>query len=206
MNKRFAHIVGIAGGTGSGKTWLARFLKDALGSRAALVSQDWYYKDQPGVRGAKEKSLNFDHPRAIEHSLLVSHLDALRRGREVQTPRYDFATHRRARRAVPLSPAPVVILEGLFVLQQKSILKRLDHSVFVDLPADLRLIRRLRRDATERRIPVEETLRLYETFARPMHDRFVQPSATNARRVWLPLSERDFPRRFAAELKQLFLS
>jgi len=195
-------IVGIAGGTGSGKSWLANFVKAQLGSNAALISQDWYYKDQRNADRATKRSLNFDHPRALENGLLIGHLDALRRGRAVETPRYNYATHTRARRTVPLPPARVVIVEGLFVLQQKAILKRLDHSVFVDVPADLRLIRRLRRDAAERSIPVEETLRLYETFARPMHERFVEPSAASAQYVWRPLREQAFPVRFVDEIKQ----
>ena len=203
MKRAFARIVGIAGGTGSGKSWLAHFLMGELGPSAALVSQDWYYKDQSAA--ADPASLNFDHPRAFETGLLVGHLDALRRGRPVQTPRYDFATHTRAAQAIGLNPAPVVILEGLFVLHQKSILKRLDDSVFVDVPAAVRLERRLGRDVAERSIPTQETLRLYETFARPMHDRFVQPSAARARHIWRPLSERDFPERFAREIKQLLL-
>jgi uridine kinase len=204
MNRDSTRIVGIAGGTGSGKSWLAHFLMEELGARAALISQDWYYKDQSAA--ANPDTLNFDHPRAFETRLLVGHLDALRRGRPVQTPRYDFATHSRSANAVPLQPAPVVIIEGLFVLHQKAILKRLDDSVFVDVPADVRLKRRLSRDAAERSIPAQETLRLYETFARPMHERFVQPSAALARHVWRPLSERDFPERFAGEIKQLLFS
>jgi uridine kinase len=195
-------IVGIAGGTGSGKTWLANFVKTELGARATLISQDWYYRDQSGAGAAREQRLNFDHPRAVEHGLLLGHLDALRRGRAVETPRYSYATHARAARTVRLAPAPVVILEGLFVLQQRAILKRLDHSVFVDMPADLRLVRRLRRDADERHIPTGETLRLYESFVRPMHERFVEPSAAHAEHVWRPLKERGFPRRFVSEIKQ----
>jgi uridine kinase len=195
-------IIGIAGGSGSGKTWLANFVKAELGSSAALISQDWYYKDQRNAGGAKERSLNFDHPRALEHGLLISHLDALRRGRAVETPRYVFATHARERHTVPLAPARVVIVEGLFVLQQKAILERLDHSVFVDMPADLRLARRLRRDAAERSIRAEETLRLYETYARPMHERFVEPSAAHADHVWRPLREHAFPRRLVSEIKR----
>jgi uridine kinase len=204
MKARFAHVVGIAGGTGSGKSWLAHFLKAALGAGAALISQDWYYRDQSGAADAGR--LNFDHPRAFETGLLAAHLDKLRRGHPAQTPRYDFATHARAARAVALEPAPVLILEGLFVLHQKSIFNRLDDSVFVDVPADVRLMRRIRRDLAERSIPVDETLRLYETFARPMHERFVQPSAANAGRVWHPLADRNFPRRFAGEIKERFLS
>jgi uridine kinase len=208
MNKGFARIIGIAGGTGSGKSWLANFLKAELGARAAVLSQDWYYKDRSGTNRATEVSLNFDHPRAFETGLLLGHLDALRRGRRVETPRYDFATHSRATHAVPMEPAPVVIIEGLFVLHQKSILKRLDDSVFVEVPAQVRLERRLRRDAAERSIPPQETLRLYETFARPMHERFVQPSAARARHLWRPLNKRecDFPARFARELGQLLTS
>jgi uridine kinase len=203
MKNGFARIVGIAGGTGSGKTWLAHFLKAELGARAALISQDWYYRDQSAA--PNQAGLNFDHPRAFEMGLLVRHLDALRRGRAVETPRYDFATHTRAARAVPLHPAPVLILEGLFVLHQKAIFKRLDHSVFVDVPADVRLMRRLRRDLAERSIPEHETLRLYETFARPMHERFVQPSAARARHIWRALGEPDFPHRFARKIEQSLL-
>jgi uridine kinase len=205
MKRAFARIVGIAGGTGSGKTWLAHFLKAELGPGATLISQDWYYKDQSAAGRAKCATLNFDHPRAIETSLLVGHLDQLRQGRPVQTPRYDFATHTRIPRAISLDPAPVLIVEGLFVLHQKSIFNRLDHSVFVDVPADVRLMRRLRRDVAERSIPAQETLRLYETFARPMHERFVEPSAAWARHVWRPLCEHDFPARFASEIKELLL-
>jgi uridine kinase len=199
-------IVGIAGGTGSGKSWLANFVKSELGEKASLISQDWYYKDQGNARGEREESLNFDHPRAMENGLLIGHLDALRRGRAVEAPQYIFATHKRARRTMPVAPAPVVILEGLFVLQQKAILKRLDHSVYVDVPADVRLMRRLRRDAAERAIPAEETLRLYERFARPMHERFVEPSASHAEHVWRPLRDAAFPKRFVSQIKEdLFL-
>lgn len=199
-------IVGIAGGTGSGKTWLANFLRAELGARATLISQDWYYKDQSNADAAKRRSLNFDHPRALETGLLIGHLDDLRNGRPVETPRYNFSTHARALRTIPLHPAPVIILEGLFVLHQESILKRLDHSVFVDVPADVRLMRRLRRDVAERSIPTDETLRLYEAFARPMHERFVEPSAANARHVWRPLGDRHFPRQFLSEISELILS
>jgi uridine kinase len=202
--KECARIVGIAGGTGSGKTWLAQFLQAELGPRAALISQDWYYKDQSDA--AQSESLNFDHPHALENSLLLDHLEELRHGRPVQSPRYDFATHSRTQRTIPLYPAPILIIEGLFVLHEESILKQLDHSVFVDVPADVRLKRRILRDDAERSIPADETRRLYETFARPMHDLFVEPSAANARHVWRPLSERDFPDRFASEIKQLLLS
>ncbi len=197
-----ARVVGIAGGTASGKTWLANYLKERLGADAVCISQDWYYKDQSAAKGAEELALNFDHPGAIETSLLVEHLDALRGGQAVDAPRYDFATHARTGRTARLKAAPVVIIEGIFVLHEEAILRRLDHSVFVEVPDGVRFARRLERDAAERFIPANETLRLYETFVRPMHDHYVQPSAANARHVWRPLAENDFPRLFLDEIRE----
>jgi uridine kinase len=196
------HIIGIAGGSGSGKSWLARYLKDAFGANASVISQDWYYKDQSSTPSDRRDALNFDHPSAIENDLLLEHLDALREGQEVETPRYQFSTHSRDTVTVPVEPTRIVVLEGLFVLHEKAILERLTESVFVEVPADVRLVRRLRRDAAERAISTDETLRLYETFARPMHELFIQPSAVNASRVWHPLCEPTFPGRFAACVKQ----
>jgi uridine kinase len=197
-----SHVVGIAGGTGSGKSWLAKYIKSELGERAVCLLQDWYYRDQSAARGAEELALNFDHPDAIETGMFIEHLDALRSGHAVRTPRYDFATHSRLPRTVPTQSAPVVVVEGIFVLQEKEIVRRLDNSVFVDTPDDVRLARRLERDATERFIPAAETLRLYQTFVRPMHEEFVQPSAANARHVWKSLTDLDFPRRFVREIRE----
>jgi len=202
MMDQVTHIIGIAGGSGSGKSWLARYLKEALGADAVIISQDWYYKDQSSTPADRRCALNFDHPSAIENELLLEHLDALREGQPVRTPRYQFSTHSRHTETMPVEPARVVILEGLFVLHEKSILERLTESVFVEVPADVRLLRRLRRDSAERGISTEETLRLYETFARPMHELFIQPSTANARRVWHPLCEPTFPGRFASCIKQ----
>jgi uridine kinase len=199
MKKSF--VIGIAGGSGSGKSWLARFLRERLNGRSALVSQDWYYKDNGGSLDASK--LNFDHPRAIDTPLLVKQLDALRRGERIDSPRYDYATHARSEDWVPLAPAQFIILEGIFVLHYKQILRRLDLSVYVDLPADVRLLRRIRRDMNERGLPLEETLRLYENFVRPMHDRFVEPSSGRADRVWRPLRDRHFPARLAKHIHSL---
>jgi uridine kinase len=194
-------IAGIAGGSGSGKSWLAAFLLERLGSRCALICQDWYYKDQRQASAEQLANLNFDHPRAFDTALLIRHLDAVKRGQTIQTPRYDYTTHAR-HGGVACAPAPIVIVEGIFVLHQRAILRRLDFSVFVDTPADVRLVRRIRRDAAERGLPVEETLLLYERFVRPMHERYVQPSAARAAEIWRPLQDRQFPRRMAAKLKR----
>jgi uridine kinase len=195
-------FVGIAGGTGSGKTWLADYLRRGLGRRAAVISHDWYYRDRAGLSATARKAVNFDHPRALETALLVRQLDALGRGDAAESPRYHFATSRRAAKRVKLNPAPVLIVEGLFVLYEKDIRNRLDVTVFVETAADIRLVRRIRRDAVERSIPVEETLRLYESFARPMHDRFVAPSSAHADHVWRTADDRQFPRRLIMEIKQ----
>lgn len=199
---RGTFIIGVAGGSGSGKSWLANFLHRELAGDAALISQDWYYKDRSKVDPRKKAALNFDHPQAFDTALLVRHLDALRQGKPIETPRYDYRTHSRAAASVPLAPARVIVLEGLFVLHHAPVLRRLDHSVFVDVPADVRLMRRIRRDAAERGLAVDETLRLYENFARPMHERFVQLSASRAHRVWNALDDSHFPKQLAAELKK----
>jgi uridine kinase len=195
-------ILGIAGGTGSGKSWLAGFLRQELGTRAIVVSQDWYYKDRSGVGKAAKRALNFDHPRAFDTPLLVAHLDALAQGNAVEAPCYDYDTHARAARTRRLEPAPLIVLEGILVLHSAAVRRRLDHSVFVETPADVRLIRRLRRDAAERAIATDETLRLYETFARPMHERFVQPSAARAECVWRALEDTRFPRKFVTRARR----
>ena len=195
-------VIGIAGGSGSGKSWLAAHLARGLGRRATLLAQDWYYRDRTGVSRAAAKKLNFDHPNAIESKLFLRHLAALRRGEAVETPLYDYATHVRRTETRRVEPAPLLIVEGLFVLHDPRVAEQFDDSVFVDVPADVRLIRRIRRDAAQRAIDLDETLRLYENFVRPMHERFIAPSAARARKVWRPLDERGFPRQWLAKLRQ----
>ena len=202
MRKR-TRVIGIAGGSGSGKSWLAAHLAQKLGQRATLLAQDWYYKDRTGVSAEAAKKLNFDHPNAIESKLFVRHLAALRRGEAVDAPLYNYATHVRDAVTRRVEPAPLLIVEGLFVLHDPRAAELFDDSVFVDVPADVRLARRIRRDAAHRAIDLDETLRLYENFVRPMHERFVAPSAARARRVWRPLEERGFPRQWLAKLRQI---
>jgi len=196
-------IVGIAGGTGSGKSWLAQRLVEIFKDQARLKQTDWYYRDRSHVRGTARLRLNFDHPGAIEVPLLVRNLCALKRGETIEAPQYDYATHRRMKRTVTLAPASLLILDGLFVLHEPSIRKLLDYSIFLDVPADQRLILRIRRDRVTRRIGVEETLRLYETYARPMHERFVQPSRKHAAEIWSSLPTETQIQRLAKKLKRL---
>lgn len=194
-------IVGITGGSGSGKTWLANYLLEQLGDRAALISQDWYYHDRSALSPEEKLQLNFDHPQAFDGALLSRHLGSLRAGRPVALPRYDYATHRRLEGSLPLTKPDLLVLEGILILNNARLRAQLDLSVFVDVPADVRLVRRLRRDSAGRGIPVEETLRLYEHCVRPMHEKFIQPTARFADIVWNPEQDRRLPRSLAAQLK-----
>ena len=196
-------LIGIAGGSGSGKTWLADRLSRVFKNRAVLISQDWYYRDQAGLSRAAELKLNFDHPRAFDTPLLLKQLLELKAGRGVRTPRYEYGSHRQLDKTVPVASAPLILIEGIFILHEPRIRRLLDLSVFVDMPADIRLLRRIRRDTGGRGIPVEETLRLYERFVRPMHERYVQPSAAHATDVWMPLTDRGFPAKLALRLRKM---
>ena len=196
-------IIGIAGGSGSGKTVLADYLHRGLKGRALLISHDWYYRDGSHLSPAARLKINVDHPGALETSLLVSHLKKLKAGSSVDAPRYDYATQSRLPAKVTMSHAEIILLEGLFILHEERLRRLLDFSVFVDVPADLRLVRRIRRDTEKRGIPLEETLHRYERFVRPMHERYVQPSARHASRQWTPFTDPDFPKKFLKELKGL---
>lgn len=199
-----AYVLGLSGGSGSGKSWLATFLKQRLKDKAVIVCQDWYYKDNGHLPPAAAKKLNFDHPDAIDSGLFLRHVDHLRAGRAVEAPRYDYATHARLKEIHTVRPAPLLILEGLLVLHDARLRRRLDLSVFIDCPADLRLIRRVRRDVEHRRVDLEETLRLYEHCVRPMHEEFIQPTSRHATWLWRQEEDRRFPqtllRRLLAKL------
>jgi len=196
-------LVGIAGGSASGKSELAKLMADRLRDHAVLVSQDWYYRDRSELPPAEKLKLNFDHPSAFDHALLHRHLIALKAGQAVRVPQYDYVTHARTASHAHLSPRSIILLEGLLVLHDPRIRALLDFSVFIDVPADTRLLRRLHRDVTARGLPFEETLRLYEHCVSPMHERFVQPSACHANVVWNQAKDRHFPKRLTQQLKAM---
>ncbi len=185
--------LGISGGSGSGKSWLAGYLKKALGSSAVIVGQDWYYCDNGSVTGEAARKLNFDHPKAIENSLLCRQLQSLLEGRTIQAPCYDYASHARLKETRQVEPGPLIILDGLLILAEPKIRALLDFSVFIDAPADERLLRRIRRDVEHRRVDLEETLRVYEHCARPMHEKYIQPSASHATWIWRQQEDERFP-------------
>lgn len=170
-------IVGLAGGSGSGKSTVVGAIVDALGPETvAVLPHDAYYHDLSNVPVQQRQALNFDHPNAFDDELFTSHLRALRRGEAVEVPTYDFAAHTRADRVHHLQPRPVVLAEGILLFASATLRDLLDVKVFVDTEADLRLLRRLRRDVAERGRTVESVLSQYEDTVRPMHLEFVEPS------------------------------
>lgn len=170
-------ILGVAGGTGSGKTTVVRSILDAVGEdRIALIEQDSYYRDVDWRSEADLLQHNFDHPSALDSDLLVSHLAALKAGHPVEVPIYDFVRHRRTPRTRRVMPLPVILLEGILIFVEPSQRELLDFKIYVDTDADLRLIRRLGRDMAERGRSVTDVLRQYLETVRPMHLEFVEPS------------------------------
>ncbi|HTQ81495.1 MAG TPA: uridine kinase [Thermoanaerobaculia bacterium] len=170
-------ILGVAGGTGSGKTTVARAILEAVGQhRIAFLEQDNYYRD---IEWGSEGELlhhNFDHPEALDDGLLIEHVAALRAGRPVEVPIYDFVRHRRTDKTRRVEPRPVVLLEGILIFVEPALRELLDFKIYVDTDADIRLIRRLGRDMAERGRSVDDVLRQYRESVRPMHLEFVEPS------------------------------
>ena len=170
-------ILGVAGGTGSGKTTVARAILEAVGAdRIAFIEQDNYYKDVQWRSEAELLHHNFDHPAALDNDLLVSHLIALKGGHPIEVPIYDFVRHRRTNRSRRVEPKPVVLLEGILIFVEPSLRALQDFKIYVDTDADLRLIRRLGRDMAERGRTVQDVIRQYLETVRPMHLEFVEPS------------------------------
>ena len=172
-----ALVVGIAGGTGSGKTTVAKTIAAALPARGvAMIEYDSYYRDRPDLSAEAAPLLNFDHPDALETELLVEHLGQLKAGRAVDVPIYDFKTHSRRVDSRRVEPAPVVIVEGILVFVDPRVRERLDMKIFVDTDPDIRVFRRIRRDMEQRGRTFEAIREQYYKTVRPMHLQFVEPS------------------------------
>jgi uridine kinase len=170
-------FVGIAGGTGSGKTTVASKLLDALPEGAAIIiDHDSYYKDRSGLPRHERDLLNFDHPDSLDNSLLVEHLDDLARGSAIETPLYDFVTHSRRKERRKVLPLPVIIVEGILIFADQEIRRRFDVKIFVDTDADIRAFRRVRRDMESRGRTFAQVDEQYHRTVRPMHLEFVEPS------------------------------
>jgi uridine kinase len=170
-------FVGIAGGTGSGKTTVAHNLKDALpADRVTMIAHDSYYRDRSALPAEERAQINFDHPDALDNALLVAHLDDLAANREVVVPTYDFRTHTRLADGRRAKPAPVVIVEGILIFAEPRIRERFDVKIYVDTDVDIRVFRRLRRDLESRGRTFAQADEQYHLTVRPMHIEFVEPS------------------------------
>ena len=174
-------VIGIAGGSGSGKTTVQRRVMERFGTRRiALLDHDAYYHDLAHLAPEQRARFNFDHPDALETDLLVDHLDRLLAGEPVEKPTYSFETHRRLDRTETVAPHPVILVDGILVLAEPALRVRMDVKLFVDAAADVRLMRRIERDLHERGRSIESVMDQYRRTVRPMHLEFVEPSKRHA--------------------------
>ena len=170
-------IIGICGGTGSGKTTVAnRILESVSKDEVIFLQQDSYYRNLDELPLDMRNVVNFDHPDAIDNDSLVEHLRALKRGEAVELPLYDFKTHSRRAETLHMEPRPILIIEGILIFAEQRLLDEMDIKVYVDTPDDIRFIRRLRRDVAERGRTAESVIEQYLSTVRPMHMQFVEPS------------------------------
>jgi len=175
MKKRV--VIGVAGGSGSGKTTIVEFIKQEVGEEKVLVlQQDSYYFDHSELSLEERAQINYDHPDAFENSLLITHLKKLLAGQSVEVPCYDFKTHSRLKSGIVVQPLPVIIVEGILVLFDEVLRSLLNIKIFVDTDDDLRFIRRMLRDIRERGRTMESVVQQYLKTVKPMHDTFVEPT------------------------------
>ena len=170
-------VMGIAGGSGSGKTTIVQSVVDIVGPEYVIqLPHDAYYRNQDHLTIEERTKINYDHPDSLENELMIEHIIALRSGRAVDRPVYDFGTHTRSPETLRVEPQAVIIVDGILVLADPALRALMDLRIYIDTDADLRLMRRLRRDIIERGRTVESVLDQYETTVRPMHLQFVEPS------------------------------
>lgn len=173
-------IIGIAGGTASGKTTVARRIAQALGETCTLIEQDSYYRDLSDIPFEERAEINFDHPDAFDVPLLVTHLQALKEGQAIEKPVYSFANHNREPRTERVLPARVILVEGILILGIEAIREELDVKIYVDAEDDVRVLRRLTRDVKDRGRDFDGVVSQYMRTVRPMHHGFVEPSKRHA--------------------------
>lgn len=172
-----AFVIGIAGGTGSGKTTIARSIAAALpAEHVTTLEHDWYYRDRADLAPEERAQLNFDHPDSLETSLLVEHVRRLKSGEAVEVPGYDFVKHARKAVNTRIDPKPVIIVEGILVFVEEKLREQMNVKIFVDTDADIRLMRRIRRDIEQRGRTFQSIREQYYRTVRPMHLAFVEPS------------------------------
>lgn len=173
-------LIGISGGSGSGKTTFAKRLKEALNETCQIITQDSYYIDQSDKFDHDGGSVNFDHPSALDFDLLAKQLKQLKSGNSVEIPQYNFSTHKREEITIPLQPTKIILVDGILLFSQPQIFEILDHKIFVDCPEELRFTRRLERDVKERGRTPEGVKAQFMAQVKPMHDEFVEPTKHQA--------------------------
>ena len=169
-------VIGIAGGTASGKTTLMKNLINEFGGQVTVLSHDNYYKRHDDMPYEERCKLNYDEPAAFDTSLMVYHLDQLRHGHSIECPVYDFTVHNRSDETIRLVPHKVIIVEGILIFENEELRNLMDIKIFVDTDADIRLCRRIKRDVNKRGRSLESVLTQYQQTVKPMHERYVEPS------------------------------
>lgn len=174
MDKPF--VIGVAGGTGSGKTTVARKLVEKFANSVVLIEQDNYYKSQDHLPMEERLKTNYDHPFAFDHDLLLEHIQKLLNNQAIEKPQYDYKLHTRSKETITVTPKDVIILEGIFILDDQRIRDLMDIKIFVDTDADVRILRRIERDISERGRSLESVIEQYLQVVRPMHLQFIEPT------------------------------
>lgn len=172
--------IGIAGGTGSGKTTITRKILSQFGGDVSVIYHDNYYKAHDDMPYSERSKLNYDHPNAFDTELLLEHIRALKSGRSVECPVYDYSVHNRSDKTVTIRPARVLVVEGILIFADKELCSEMDIRIFVDTDADVRILRRITRDVRDRGRSLDSVISQYLTTVKPMHEQFVEPSKRNA--------------------------
>ena len=173
-------VIGIAGGTGSGKTTLTNQIVSCFQDHVTILKHDNYYKAHDDMTYEERSRLNYDHPNAFDTDLMIEHLKALKAGKTVQCPVYDYKIHNRSKDTITIVPEKVIIVEGILIFENKELCDMMDIRFFVDTDADIRIIRRIKRDVLERARSLESVINQYVETVKPMHEQFVEPSKKNA--------------------------
>ena len=173
-------VIGIAGGTGSGKTTITRKLIENFGPDVSVVNHDNYYKAHHDMPYEERAKLNYDHPNAFDTDMLIEALKELRAGRSVECPVYDYTVHDRSKETITIKPARVIIVEGILIFENRELCDQMDIKIYVDTDADVRILRRIVRDVRDRGRSLESVINQYLATVKPMHEQFVEPSKRNA--------------------------
>jgi len=173
-------VIGIAGGTGCGKSTMIEKIRNEFMEQITILSHDFYYKEHSSLNYEERSKLNYDHPNSFDTDLMIQHIRQLKKGKSIYRPVYDFTIHNRTDETVLVQPSKVIIVEGILIFENKELLDLLDIKVFIDTDADVRIIRRILRDVSERGRTLESVITQYLTTVKLMHEQFVEPSKKNA--------------------------